>query len=211
MKAFIFDLDGTLNDSVPLIVITTLKAYQELGIDQGEDIIKSYIGVPLVETGEALLGPGRGQEYLEAYLRHYDPMAYPMRAFPGIPELLSELRARGAKLAIATAKRRQMAEDTLEIIGLTGMLDVLVASESTERRKPFPDPALKAMELLGAKPAESLFIGDSVHDLQCAQQAGIKACAVTWGAGGKEELAACGPDYSVDTVAELSQLLLSLC
>jgi len=210
MKAFIFDLDGTLNDSVPLIVNTALQAYQELGVEITEEEIKSYIGIPLIETGEHFLGPGRGEEYLDAYFRYYDPAAYPMRAFPGIVELLRQLRRRGARLAVATAKRHQMALETIDSIGLAGLLDALVDSEATERRKPFADPALKALELLEAEPEQTLFIGDSVHDIQCAHHAGIRACAVTWGAGIRRELVAAEPEYMVDSVAELSELLLSL-
>ena len=211
MTAFIFDLDGTLNDSIPLIVSTALQAYAELGIDVAEDKIKSYIGVPLLETGEHFLGPGRGREYLEAYLRHYNPANTDMHAFPGIADMLRRLKQRGAKLAIATAKRQQMARDTVEIIGLSALVDALVDCEATLRRKPFADPALKAMELLQAGPEESLFVGDSVHDILCGHHAGIPACAVTWGAGTRQELMATQPEFIVDSVAELSSLLLSRC
>lgn len=211
MKAFIFDLDGTLNDSIPLILCTTAKAWMDLGLPVDEAKIKSYIGIPLVETGEALLGPGRGQEYLQAYLRHYDPDCIPMRAFPGIPALLGQLKAKGARLAIATAKRHEMTLDTLRIIGLENVMDALVVSESTERRKPFADPALKALELLGQEQKDAIFIGDSVHDISCGHNAGLPACAVTWGAAGRADLVACRPEYIVDSVGELAQLLLALC
>lgn len=209
MTAFIFDLDGTLNDSIPLIVATSKLAYKELGADISEERIKSMIGVPLVETGEEILGPGRGQAYLEAYLRHYNTLDYPMRAFPGIAEMLADLRAHGAKLALATAKRRQMAHDTLDAIGLSDALDAIVDSESTERRKPFPDPALKALELLGVTAEESVFVGDSSHDILCGHSAGLRTVAVTWGAGTADELISAQPDYTVHTVAELRELLLS--
>ena len=210
MKGFIFDLDGTLSDTIPLIVTTARRAYADLGIAVSDEQIKGHIGVPLVETGEHFLGPGRGEEYLAAYMRHYYDDDFKLAAFAGVAELLSELKRRGAKLAVATAKRRQAARQSIAAIGVEHLLDAVVDCESTERHKPCADPALFAAKQLALPPASCMFIGDSCHDLLAGHAAGMTVCGVTWGAGRREELLTAEPEYLVDSVAELAQLLLSL-
>lgn len=210
LRGCIFDLDGTLVDSVPLIVRTSRLAWAELGLSVEEAVIRHYIGYSLVETGDKLLGPGRGVEYADAYLRHYTVSGYDLRLFPGVRPLLDELRAAGVKLALATAKREEPMRESLRLAGLDALLEATVYSECTARHKPFPDPALYAAAELGLDPADCLFVGDSVHDIGSGQAAGMAACGVCWGAGTAEELAAAQPEYLVETVAELRQLLLTL-
>lgn len=210
MKAVIFDLDGTLSDTIPLIVRTAQRAWADLGLDISEQEIKGHIGVPLVETGEHFLGPGRGGEYLEAYMRHYYDDDFQLKPFTGAVELLTELKQRGVKLAVATAKRRQAAAESLREIGVAHLLDAVVDCESTALHKPHAEPALHAAALLGESPGRCLFVGDSLHDLLSGHAAGMAACGVTWGAGSRGQLEQAQPEYIVDTVAGLSALLLSL-
>ena len=212
MTAFLFDLDGTLNDSIGLIVQSSRETYAELGIPGTDDDILDTIGVPLLTTGETKLGPGRGQEYLSCYLRHYDanrPL-FPTKAYDGSAEMLAELRRAGGKLALVTAKRRDMTRDNLQAIGLIDAFDVIVDFSSTAKHKPDPEPALFALEQLGESADNAWFIGDSVHDLGCALQARIGTVAVLWGAGREKEIAALHPDYMVATMDELCALLLRL-
>lgn len=210
MKAFIFDLDGTLSDSVPLIINTATQAFAQLGVHPGAEKLRSYIGFSLFETGEALLGPGRGQEYVERYEDIYFRNSHTLEAFPGALDMLRALRQAGAKTALCTAKRKRAAIDSLEQIGAAELMDAVVYSELTERHKPFPDPALKAAELLQMPVADCLFIGDAKHDIGCAKQAGMQVCAVSWGAGSSAAIADAAPDYLVDSMQELEKLLLSL-
>lgn len=210
MKGFIFDLDGTLSDTIPLIVTTARRAYADLGLEISEDQIKSHIGVPLLETGEHFLGPGRGQEYLQAYMRHYYDDDFKLLPFAGAVDLLTALRQRGAKLAVATAKRHAAAQESISAIGIAHLLDAVVDCECTVLHKPHADPALTAAQRMELAPADCMFIGDSCHDLLSGHAAGMTACGVTWGAGRREELMAAAPEYIVDSMDELSQLLLGL-
>jgi len=99
MTAFLFDLDGTLHDSVPVICHVSQLAYAELGLERSLEEIKKTIGVPLVKTGEELFGPGNGDLYRLTYQRIYQEQEslFPLRAFPGIPEMLSALRESALK------------------------------------------------------------------------------------------------------------------
>lgn len=210
MKAYIFDLDGTISDSVPLIVATALEVCEHFGLKHDEEKLKSYIGISLFETGEDLLGKGRGQEYMDTYHEYYYRNARKLCAFPGILDMLAQLQQKGAKLALCTAKRRHAALESLEQIGADKFMDAVVYSELTQRHKPFPDPALLAASKLGEPISECLFIGDAKHDIGCAHNAGMQVCGVTWGAGSLQEIEENKPDYIVHSVPELEQLLLQL-
>lgn len=213
MTAFLFDLDGTLNDSVPLITYVSQLTYHDLGLERTVEQIKKTIGVPLVQTGEEIYGPGNGDIYRLAYQKNYREQAehFPLQAFPGILDMLEDLRQKGAQLALVTSKRRRLTLENLTTTGLLSRLDLVIDAESTQKHKPDPEPALLALAQLGATPAHGVFIGDSVFDLACGRNAGLRTVGVTWGAGVREELVATQPDYLCHTVPELHQLLLSLC
>lgn len=210
MRAFIFDLDGTISDTVPYIVEISKKMCGIYNIEMSEEQIRSYIGWPLMDVGETVIGPGRGQEYSDAFQAMYMSGGEQLTAFPGMVELLRQLKASGAKVAVCTSKRRISAESTVEKVGVLPYLDALVYSELTERHKPFPDPALLAAELLDEQPEQCVFIGDSHYDIGCGNAAGMTTCAVTWGAGTAEEIAQCKPDFVLQDAAGLHSVLFSL-
>lgn len=210
MTAFLFDLDGTLADTLPLILRAAQLALAEFGVEATDEKIISLIGVPLVETGEILLGAGRGEEYRECYHKHFLTLdSSNLAAFPGIKELLAELERRGASLACVTSKRREPTENTLVKIGLREFFPVVIAAESSEHHKPHGEPALLALAALGVKEKKALFIGDSVFDVGCAQNAGLPCCAVTWGAEKEQRLREAGAACIAHDVAELAEILLS--
>ena len=210
MATFIFDLDGTLADTVPIIRRVARITSEQYGIPTSDEDIDRYIGVPLIVTGEEVLGKGRGEEYTLAYAKNYQAHKSELQAFPGIVEMIQKLDKEGAKLAIATSKREKPAHETLKLIGIAPYFQVILNSESGCGYKPAAGPALKAMELLGSSPEESWFIGDSLHDIACGQAAGIGTIGVTWGIippGGFDIIK---PTYICDQVSELSDLLLRL-
>ncbi|MEG1537022.1 MAG: HAD-IA family hydrolase, partial [Clostridiales bacterium] len=207
MSALIFDLDGTLSDSLPLIVEASQGALAEAGVTVSRDRIISYIGFPLVDTGELLLGSGRGQEYFDLYQKHYHASDKKLMAFPGIVEMLQALKLAGHQVAIATSKKELSAMESLAQIGVVSLLDAVVTVDSACGIKPGPGPALKAMALLQASPERSLFVGDSLHDLRCAKAAGVAFVGVTWGACSKEQLLLAEADYIAEDVADLTRIL----
>ena len=210
MAAFIFDLDGTLANTIPSIRRVARITSEQYGIPTTDEDIDRYIGVPLIVTGEEVLGKGRGEEYTLAYAKNYQAHKSELQAFPGIVPMLQALAEAGAKMAIATSKREKPAHETLELIGAAPYFDIVLNSESGCGYKPAAGPALKAMELLGSKPEESWFIGDSLHDIACGQAAGIGTIGVTWGIIPKGGFELIQPTYTCDEVAQLSELLLRL-
>ena len=203
-SALLFDLDGTLVDSVELIV----RAFQHtaarhLGRALDRAAIVATIGRPLPTVLEEL-APGDGERLLATYrafiLEHHAAL---VRAYPGAAEALVALRARGYRLGIVTAKSRAQAELAFRLCRLEPLVDVTICHEDAPRHKPAPDPLLAAAARLGLPPGACCYVGDSVFDLQAARAAGMAGVGVTWGAGLPADLAAERPAALVHDFAAL--------
>lgn len=209
-RMVLFDLDGTLADTIALIVASYQHAFRTVlceDVEQGR--ARAWIGRSLLEV---LLeeSPEHGHEldrvYREWNLAHTSAL---IRGYPGADELLATLADAGVQMAVATSKRRDTARAALEAVGLGARLEVVAALEDTERHKPAPDPLLHAAATLQVDPARCVYVGDAVVDVQAAQAAGMTAVAVTWGAGERDALRAAGPAAVVETFAELAAVLLA--
>lgn len=205
----VFDLDGTVVNTIPLIIASYEHAMLDvLGERPRPGEARGWIGEPLYTTFGSRY-PERAQELIDSYvawnLAHLPEL---LEDFPGTPGLLRSLRDAGARLGVATSKRRSSAETTLRHAGLEGLLEVTVAMEDTAVHKPEPDPLLLALERLGARPEEAAYVGDAAVDVLAARAAGMAAIAVSWGAATREALVSARPDALVDTVEQLQALLL---
>ncbi len=208
MPAILFDLDGTIANSLPCIIECSRLACRDLNIPYDEDKIISLIGIPMLQTGEMLLGPGRGEEYRSIYNAHFLQCPEPkMTAYEGMPQLLRKLKARGIDLGIVTSKVKNGCLNSLSILDLHDIFDILVTASDDCGHKPTAGPALFACEQLSLDKEQVIFVGDSYFDINCGKAAGIATCGVTWGACNKEQLAAYEPDFLVETVPQLEQIL----
>jgi pyrophosphatase PpaX len=123
-------------------------------------------------------------------------------------DVLVRLKDEGRRLGIVTAKRRATVELAFARVPLGHLFDVVVGGDDTTRHKPDPEPIHKALELMGARPEETAYVGDSPFDIGAAKAAGVHAVGVTWGGiHGRERLEAEEPDAVVDTAAELLHVL----
>lgn len=209
-QTILFDLDGTLVDSLPLIIECSRLAGAEIGLPWDEEKIRSMIGIPLLETGEALMGKGKGHFYRQVYLNYFHQLHdAQIKIFPGIPEMLAELKATGVKMAVVTSKIHDSALMSLTDTGILSYFDQIITASEPCAHKPSPEPGLLALSRLGAAKEGAVFVGDSPYDMACGQGCAIATCGVTWGMATKEQLSSCHPDYLVDTVAHLQKLLLS--
>ena len=207
MSCIIFDFDGTLVDSVGVILKSSEVTCRELGIDYDPELIRSLIGLPLLQTGEILLGPGGGQAYFDTYSRSFLSLAgRETKLFPGIRELLDDLK--GIPVALVTAKSRIGLEASLKILNLENYFTAVSTASDGHGFKPEPGPALAVLSQMEQAAQDAVFVGDSIFDIQCGQAAGTKTCAVSWGSTPRKSLAAADPDYLVDKVEELRKLLL---
>lgn len=203
----IFDLDGTVADTIDLIMSSYEHALKSvLGIEVAPSVIRSWIGRTLQATFAADW-PEHAAELVAAY-RSWNEVNAPamITAYPGVPELVGELAAAGIAAGVATSKRRSAAVDTLRFAGID--LAVIVAAEDTTSHKPDPEPLVLARERLGMTTEPTVYVGDALVDVRAARAAGMDAIAVTWGAGEPDALIGAAPTALASTVAELRALLL---
>lgn len=205
----VFDLDGTLVNTIPLIVASyrhALRAVLDQELD--EATIRGWIGRTLVSTFRDV-DPDRADELVEAYLDfNLEQMPHLVQPFEGVAELLADLRTAGLVVGVATSKRRHSAELTLASVGLQDAVPLTTTMEDTLTHKPAPEPVLHALDALGRRPDEAVYIGDAVVDVLAAHAAGTSSVAVTWGAGEPEALRAVTPTALVTSTDELRTVLL---
>jgi pyrophosphatase PpaX len=206
----LFDLDGTLIDSGPMIVASMQHAASTvLGREIPAEVLAAAVGGPGLVAQMHALAPDRVDDLVAAYREHNEPLHDELEAFWEVVRVLPRLRAEGRRLGVVTAKRSatvRLAFDRLP--GLEANFHVVITSDDTERHKPSPDPILAAIERLGASPEETVYVGDSPFDVRAAKAAGVHAVAVGWGGIHSEEvLRREQPDAFVRRAEELLDVL----
>jgi len=209
----IFDLDGTLVDSIGLIVDSYQNGFrQALGHEWDETEIRTWIGLSLSEALEQVFPdqPDTAATVYAGYMSWNEAhMATDLTAYPGIADLMAELAGAGLRLGAVTSKRAKNAVWSLELAGLTDTVPLLVSHDDTDRHKPDPAPLLLAASKLGVKPESCVYVGDAASDIEAAHRAGMAGIAVTWGAGTPDDLAAAQPAVVCDSIAQLRAALLA--
>ncbi len=207
----IFDLDGTLADTVNLIVESYQHAFRTvIGREEDPEVIRSWIGRPLA-TAFGDHSPEHADELYETYLAwNADNTERLIRSYDGAREVLASLGTAGVKVGVATSKRRDSAQQAMDLLGLTEHVSVLVGLEDSELHKPDPTPLLLALERLDeSDPSRAVYVGDAVVDVLAGKAAGMATVSVTWGAGVRGALEKVRPDGIADTPAQLADVLLT--
>jgi pyrophosphatase PpaX len=205
-RIVLFDLDGTLIDSGPIILASMQHAVRTvLGHEIPPAELQMSIGGQGIVAQMSAIDAEHADELLEAYKDHNDGLHETLEAFDDLLALLPGLKAEGRKLGIVTAKRHRTVGLALaRFPALASAFDVVVGFEDTERHKPDPEPVLLAVERLGGSPEDAVYVGDSPFDIGAAKAAGVFAVAVGWGGIHPEErLLEEGPDAFVQTPEEL--------
>ncbi len=205
----VFDLDGTLVDTIGLIVASYQHAFRTvLGHEWDEAQIRSWIGQPLIRAFRIADEP-RADELYAVYTEWNEANTERLvRPYAGMDRLLGDLTTAGVGIAVATSKRREPAEWALRLCGLDGLVPVIVSMEDTPVHKPDPAPLLLACSRAGGEPSHAAYVGDATVDLTAAEAAGMTGIGVTWGAGTADLLATVPGHAVVDDVATLRALLL---
>jgi pyrophosphatase PpaX len=210
-RAVLFDLDGTLADTVELILRSFRHTMaQHLPEVPSDARFLATIGKPLpVQLREFAADDDQLHSMRETYVSFqrglHDQMVKP---FPGARTVVSSLRARGVRVGIATSKAKSIATRTLDVCGFESVFDCVVCGDEVRHGKPHPEPVLRAMASLGIgdAPRRVLFVGDSPHDLTAGREAGVRTAAVAWGPLGRRRLLAEGPDYLVERMEDVLRL-----
>ncbi len=206
----LFDLDGTLLDSIQLIIDSYHHSLASHGIPARSDAEwLAGIGTPLrVQfrdwAHDPVLFEGLIETYREYNISNHDSRC---RGYPGAVEMVRTIRNQGLQTGLVTSKQRVGAERGLRLLGLDGAMDVLVGADDVVNPKPHPEPLLKALDQLEADPRSAIYVGDSVHDMESGRAAGMRTAAALWGPFRQDDLIRTKPDHWLETPDNLLMLL----
>jgi phosphoglycolate phosphatase len=212
VRAFVFDLDGTLIDSKTDLVNSVNAMLRETGRGQlPPDLIASYVGHGAPRLMASTLGPASTdaarKEALAIFLKHYNQQKLDeTRPYPGVVEGLQALADSGVPMAVLTNKPTQFSLEILAGLKLTRFFRSIYGGDSFPTKKPDPAGVLAMLRELAVKPEESAMVGDSDVDIQTARNAAMVAVGVTYGFG-QHDRTNCPAEVYVDTLVALSPLV----
>ena len=204
----LFDLDGTVVDSGPIILASMRYATRSvLGREIPDDALMATVGGPGLEAQMRELG---GEENLEqlvtVYRAHNEPLHEGLKTFFGMDDVLLQLKEQGRQLGLVSAKRRATVELAFAATEIGHLFDVVVGGDEAPNQKPAPDTLLLALERIGALPEEAAYVGDSPFDMTAARSGGLYAVGVAWG-GVHDRALLAQADAVVDSPEELLGVL----
>ena len=204
VQAIIFDLDGTLIDTIGLILKSMRYAVQDvLGEDPSDELLMRNVGAPLVDM-MACFDESRVDELVDSY-RTFNRKVHDdlIREYPGTGEVLDQLTRDGVTMGIVTSKSNGIARRGLDLFGLGHHFEVLVGYDDVPVHKPDPYPLHYAADLLGVPLEDCAYIGDSPHDMTAAIAGGATAVAALWGAFKEAEVLRPGPEFALPSIEHL--------
>jgi pyrophosphatase PpaX len=210
LRAVLFDLDGTLIDSIGLIVAAMHHAFAGFdGTVPADADWMAGIGTPLYKQLALYARSADELDMLRERYRAYQVIHHDnvIKEFPGTTEVLQDLHARGLVMGVVTSKNDQLARRGLDLTGLAKFLPVVIGADSVTKHKPEPEPVLLALERLGVSADEALMMGDSPHDISSGNAAGVKTIGALWGPFTREQIAVARPTYYLADIRELPVFL----
>ncbi len=192
---FLFDLDGTLIETEELILECFRYSLKRVyAVSPAEKTLSEKIGLPLAEQMRRICEENELEPipfsdfqkiHMDYQMKIWDKYVKP---FPGVGVVLQALVEKGKTLAIVTSRKLPTTKLYLEHSELKKYFSALITPESTEKHKPEAEPALKAMAEIGALAQKTLFVGDSLYDMECAEKAGLDKYLVEWGSTSKKKI-----------------------
>lgn len=215
MKACIFDLDGTLTDTLDSLVFSVNASLQEMGLPSiSDEQCRTFVGNGaryLMESALKAAGDkdaSRIEEGMKVYGRVFDKnCTYRVVPYEGIVPMLEEMKAQGIKLAVLSNKPHKQTVNVVETIFGKNIFTFVQGQCDTMKRKPDPDGVFYILERLGISKDECMYVGDSEVDVQTGKNAGLKNISVTWGFRSRELLECAGAECVVDKPEELLQFI----
>lgn len=201
-RAVIFDLDGVVIDSVPVMKVAFAIAYREI-VGAGKppfDEYRKHFGLSFPVIMDRL---GLPREMQAPFIRESNARIGEIAVYSGIPATLTALHAAGIRMGVATGKDGTRARHILSVLSLDRYFTRVLGSDDVQKPKPAPDMILEQVEALDAPLGEILFVGDAVADLECGRNAGIMTAAALWGEGDEAVLLPEKPDFVLSSPEDL--------
>ena len=207
--AVLFDLDGTLIDTIDLLLACARHTFEGRSPAPTDEEWIAGIGTPLRKQFAAFTTTDEEIEQLTQRYRtfqreHHDRLT---NAFPGVLETLDELERRGHPMGIVTSKSNEMMDRGLEWVGIMKHMKTRIGMDNAKLHKPDPYPVRMALEELGYEPHEALFLGDSPHDITSGNAAGVTSVAALWGPFTREQLDPYAPTHFLERITDLPSLV----
>lgn len=208
ITTLLFDLDGTLINTNELIVQSFLHTLNHYFPNQYErEDVYPFMGPPLIDTFEAL-DKERTKEMVDHYRAfNHEKHDALVTEFEGVYETIRTLHENGFKMAIVSTKIHETVLKGLKLTNLDPFFDVVIGLDDVEHAKPHPEPVQKALAALGSKPEEAIMVGDNYHDIEGGKNAGVQTAGVAWSLKGRDFLNMYDPDYMLESMADLLDIL----
>jgi pyrophosphatase PpaX len=210
--ALLFDLDGTLLDSIDLLLACMQHAFAGRHVAPTRTQWTESIGTPLrqqlrdwhVAEHELELVVGRYRAHQDMHLERMTSL------FPGALEVLQWARTQHVPMGVVTSKGRGMTTRSLQHVGLADAFDVVITADDTARHKPDPLPVQHALQQLGVLPDRALFVGDSTHDMHAGRRAGTFTGAALWGPFSRASLETTSPTHWLESLHDIPAVVKTL-
>ena len=209
-SGYIFDIEGTLVDCVPQTLRSLYDTLKEWGVSVPHETLQLYSGLDGQETLKIIapsLSDHERNRLLEADGKHYEQNYLPsVRAFDGVRDVFSAIKAGGGQIAIATDCKGSPLKFYRSLLGIDDLIDQLACGEDVDKGKPDPGLVRLAFEKLGLPAGRCIMIGDTPYDCKAAAAAGVASLGLLSGGFGSAELLGAGALDVLAQVAELKQL-----
>jgi pyrophosphatase PpaX len=207
--AVLFDLDGTLIDSIALLLASMKHTFQDRSRKPTDEEWIEGLGTPLPKQLTPYVESDEDRErlvnrYRTFQLENHDRL---MSHYSGVIDTLALLYQRGHPLGVVTSKGNMMMERGLKFIGADDYIEVAIGYDSVHIHKPDPFPVRAALEKLEYEASEAVFVGDSPHDIKSGNDAGVITIAALWGPFRRDQLEPHNPSYFLDDIKDLPPLL----
>lgn len=211
VRLIVFDLDGTLVDTLEDITASVNYTVRRLGREPLPlDLVRRYVGDGIEMLMQRALG-GKGNFMAEAVAvykdHHRKNLVVNSHLYPSVRETLDHFKS--IPLAVITNKAREFSEPLLDRLGIRRFFKIIIGADDGLPLKPAPDSVLHIMKTLGVPKEHAVIVGDGTTDTRAGKAAGITTCAVTYGFRSEEELRAAGPDYVIRDLADLKKLFVA--
>lgn len=208
IKNLIFDLDGTLIDSSHGVVEAVNYSLRQMGQpEQKPEVIKAFIGYPLEKMYPHFTDAPLKELYAHFRVKAAETVVASTEILPGVAQTLRRLDDRGYHMAIATTKIRANVNGILEKLGWQKLFRATTAGDEVNKVKPDPSILRLTLKRLKAEPSETIVVGDTINDILAARGVPMKVVAVASPFGGQEKVIAASPDFFIESITELLDLL----
>lgn len=205
-KTIIFDFDGVVIDSTAVQEQAFYESYRRI-VGEGNPSFEEYLSHSGNSIENIFKKMNLPLEMIPPYREISRKCIDKIKVFDGVNELIIKLKEQNYKIGICTGKDRERTVEILINLGFYSEFDAIVCSDEVKNPKPHPESLLLSIARLNSTIEDSVMVGDAVYDIRCAQQAGVKSIAVTWGISPQDVLVQEAPDYMVDTVVQLEECI----